>query len=132
MLPELLALLFGQSAAEELRDSKKTIAPPPEGDTNVSLGAVSAVFGSIGVLFWLFAILIAIPKNPAGGTSFGAIATFAAIGLACSCVGLHFGRMAPQVMRRHLRVAKYGVVFSAFGMVLSVVSLVVSIAGIFL
>ncbi len=130
-MAELLAQLFGHLAVEALRDSKKTIAPPSEGDTNVSLGAASACFGSLGLLFGLLIAVIAVPERPTLGTSFGVVAIFTAIGFACSCVGFHFGRRAPHVTPRHLGIAKYGVVVSALAMVLVVVVLVASAAKIF-
>jgi hypothetical protein len=128
ILPELLAQMFGQPAVDELRDSKKTIAPPAEGDTNVSLGAVSGVFGSIGLLLGASVALGVALRPPSLEASFGATAILAAIGLTCSWVGIHSGRSAPSVARRHPGAARYGVVVSAIGMVLSVASLVVSIA----
>ena len=128
----MLAQLFGQLVIDALRGSNKTIAPPSQGVTNVSLGAASAVFGSLSLLFGLLTALIAIADGRSSGTSIAAIVIVATVGFACSCVGFSFGRMAPQTACRHPGMAKYGVVVSPLGMILSVVPLVVTVVRIFL
>lgn len=126
MLGELLALVIGQNAAEALRGSNKSRGRIPEEQTDALSGAASAVLGSIGLLIGLSAILGGLLADP--GRSFVALAIIAGIGFGCSYFGYYFGRRAPHVTDRFLGMAKYAVVVSAAGMVLSVVSLVVTAA----
>jgi hypothetical protein len=111
MLGELLALLFGQNAAEALRDSKNSRALLPSEHTDALSGAASAVLGSLGLLIGLSATPGGFPADPRKG--FGALAIIAAIGLGCSYFGYYFGRRAPHVTRRFLGMAQYAVVVSA-------------------
>jgi hypothetical protein len=120
---ELIGGLFG---------SKKSRQPFPEGDTNASFGAASAFFGSLGLLFSLLAAPIAVLEGPTPEMSLGAIASVATIGLTCSYIGFLFGRKAPHVTRRRLGMAKYAVVVSIPGVLLSVVALVICAVRIFL
>jgi FtsH-binding integral membrane protein len=129
MFGELLAMLFGQNAAESLRDSKTSRSSSPGGDTDALSGAASALLGSVGLLIGLSATLAAFATEPR--TSLVAIVIIAAIGFGCSYFGYQFGRRAPHVTRRFLGMAKYAVVVSAAGMILPVVSLVVTAARTF-
>jgi hypothetical protein len=113
---ELLGGLFGSNKARQ---------PFPEGETNASFGAASAFFGSLGLLSSLLAAPFAVLEGPTREMSLGAIASVATIGLLCSYIGYHFGRRAPQVTRRRLGMAKYGVVVSVPGILLSAVALVI-------
>jgi hypothetical protein len=111
MFGELLALLFGQNAAEALRNSKSTRALLSEQHTDALSGAASAALGSLGFIIGLAAALGGLATDPR--KSFGALAIIAAIGLGCSYFGYYFGRRAPHVTRRFLGMAQYAVVVSA-------------------
>jgi hypothetical protein len=131
LLGEIAAWIFGEFLGG-LLGSKTPRQPFPEGDTHASFGAASAFFGSLGILFALLITPAAVLQGPTPGMSLGAIASVATIGLVCSCIGLHFGRKAPHVTRRRLGMAKYGVVVSTPGLLLSALSLVVCAVRIFL
>lgn len=125
MFGELLSLMLGQSAAEALRDTKRSRASSPEGETNALMGIVSAGLGSFGLLLGLLVARIGPLTGPISSTSLSGVAIIAAIGLGCSCFGFHFGRRALRVTRRHIAVAKCGAVISSVGMAISVASLAV-------
>lgn len=123
MFAELLAMVIGQSAAEALRDSKDSRASAPERDANALMGVVSAGLGGFGLLFGLLATLKGPLADPVPTEGFAGLAIIAAIGFACSCVGLYLGRKALRVTRRHPGIAKCGSAVSAAGLIVSVVSL---------
>jgi hypothetical protein len=130
LLGEIAAQIFGELLGG-LFGSKKPRQPFPEGDTHASFGVASAFFGSLGVLFALLITRVAVFDGPTPGMGLGAIASVGTIGLVCSCIGLHFGRKAPLVTRRRLGMAKYGVVVSIPGLLLSALTLVVCAVRVF-
>ena len=129
MMWELFALVLGQNAAEARRNSSGS-ASFPDKHADALTGVAAAILGSFGLLIGLIATSIGLLREP--GESIAAIAIIAFIGLGCSWSGSYFGHRAPHVTSRFLGLAKYAVVASVAGMILSVVSLLVAAARTFL
>jgi hypothetical protein len=129
MFSELLGMLFGQTAADAIRNSKN---PPRPWDTSSLVGVACAILGSAGLLLGLLVILLGQLASATSRTHAAALAIIATVGLGCSYFAYHFGRSAPQVTQRHLGLARFGVIASVPGMVVSVVAVVASVVKIFL
>jgi hypothetical protein len=125
-LIEVVVELLG-SAVLELFGGKKR-APPvfAEGQGNASLGAVSAFFGFLSLVFGILLLPAAI--FTASYKDMGPVVLCIASGVTAlaAFLALRAGRKAPTVTRRNLGLAKFGVIVSTLGLVASILTLVVT------
>ena len=110
---EILFELLG-GAASDVFSSKRKGSPPPEGEIDASLGAVSGFLGGPSLML----VLIAVPMSfLPGGFKNGGV--FLVCGLAASAALLAYGaartgRRALRVTRRNRGLSRFGVGVGTF------------------
>ena len=132
LLGEIFIQLIGEATIDAFRGSRKSAQSFPEGQTNASLGALSAFVATVGFLLALPVSLIAVLQGPTPEFSLNAMFILAVLGLVGSYFALVLARRALRVTRRHLGLVRYAVVIALSGLILSVVALVASVTRIFL
>jgi hypothetical protein len=116
ILIEIITYVLGDAVVSRIPNPQ-----PREGMFKGSLGAVSAFFGFVAVLF-------AIPTalNFAGPLPLVLVLTLVVAGVAS--LGILAGRSAPRVTKRNLALAKFGYGASVTALVASVLALLVALA----
>jgi hypothetical protein len=132
LLGEIFIQLLGEAAIDAFRGSRKSPQSFPEGQTNASLGALSAFTATLGFLFALPVSVIAVLQGPTPEFDLNAMFILAALGLIGSFFALVLARRALRVTRRYLGLVRYAVVIALPGLILSVVALVATVVRIFL
>ena len=115
ILIEIITYILGDAVGSRIPNHQ-----PPEGMFNGSLGAVSAFFGFLAILF-------AIPTvfNTVG--PFPLVLLLALVVAGIASVGIVSGRKAPRVTKRNLALAKFGYGASITSLGVSVLALLVAL-----
>jgi hypothetical protein len=108
------------SLFESIASMNTTGPPPPEGSLDASLGAVSAFFGTIAILFAIPAVV--------GTASALVVLRLALTATGFAALGILAGRRAPRVTTRNLILAKSGYALSVVALAGSIVALSVAMA----
>jgi hypothetical protein len=123
VIGELILELLGGGVVDLIRGDKRPNAGFPPDPIDSSLGAVSAFFGVLSLIFGSLSAFGSITDETYKDMGLGPLLTMSVLSLLGALMALRAGRRAPYVTTRNLVLARIGVVVSVAAVLASVTGL---------